>query len=145
MDDILELRWTTSRGRETYGYNICSLYFNGKKAASCSGGGYDMAGTSLGIWAAQRFQDRLKPLADRARYNYLRTGKDLAQIAKGNGDSFYSMTAYWLDEDKTQLEKVSLDGGCGFEEVIRVLEKIGVVMQRRVEIGSNRIYVVRGA
>lgn len=43
----LEYVWTVSKGRETYGYNICSLYANGNKVSSCNGGGYDMQGVAL--------------------------------------------------------------------------------------------------
>lgn len=45
---VLQFKWTISRGRDTYGYNICSLYVDGKKVSGCSGGGYDMMGTCLG-------------------------------------------------------------------------------------------------
>jgi hypothetical protein len=55
----LEFKWTVSRGRETAGYNICSLYVDGEKAASCNGGGYDMKGTSLGNYIARAYGDRL--------------------------------------------------------------------------------------
>lgn len=43
----LEYVWTVSKGRDTYGYNICSLYANGVKVGSCNGGGYDMQGVAL--------------------------------------------------------------------------------------------------
>lgn len=58
----LEYKWTVSKGRYTYGYNICSLYVDGHKRASCNGGGYDMQGTCLGNWIANRFPDRLMGL-----------------------------------------------------------------------------------
>lgn len=55
----LELRYTVSRGRDTYGYNICTLYVNGERVSACNGGGYDMQGTSLGNWIASAYADRL--------------------------------------------------------------------------------------
>lgn len=58
----LEFRWTVSRGRDTYGYNICSLYANGRKVAACNGGGYDMKGTVLGTYLARAYADRLRAL-----------------------------------------------------------------------------------
>jgi hypothetical protein len=58
----LEFKWTTSRGRDTYGYNICSLYVNGYKVSSCNGGGYDMKGTALGNYIAKAFPDKLMQL-----------------------------------------------------------------------------------
>ncbi len=59
---ILEYKWTVSRGRESYGYNICSLYVDGKKVSSCNGGGYDMKGTALGNWIARKFEKELLAL-----------------------------------------------------------------------------------
>ena len=44
----LEFRWTTSRARDSYGYNRCTLYAGRDKVASTCGGGYDMKGTVLG-------------------------------------------------------------------------------------------------
>jgi len=58
----LEFVWSVSRGRDTYGYNICTLYVDGTKAARCNGGGYDMKGTCLGLWIAKRFSDELVKL-----------------------------------------------------------------------------------
>lgn len=58
----LELRWTVSRGRDTYGYNICTLYADGEKVARCNGGGYDMEGTCFGSFLAHRYADRLVKL-----------------------------------------------------------------------------------
>lgn len=55
----LEFKWTVSRGRDTYGYNICTLYADGTRVARCNGGGYDMEGTVLGSFIARNFRDRL--------------------------------------------------------------------------------------
>jgi hypothetical protein len=62
MTKTLEFRWTVSRGRDTYGYNICSLYVNGDRASRCNGGGYDMKGTALGDYIAKAYADRLMKL-----------------------------------------------------------------------------------
>lgn len=58
----LEIKWTVSRARDTSGYNVCTLYVDGRKAARCNGGGYDMKGTVLGNWLASAFADRLLKL-----------------------------------------------------------------------------------
>lgn len=58
----LHFKWTVSRGRDTYGYNICTLLVDGYKVAKCNGGGYDMQGTCLGDWLARAFPDRLNKL-----------------------------------------------------------------------------------
>lgn len=60
----LEFKWSVSRGRDTYGYNICSLYVDGRKVASCNGGGYDMKGTCFGIFLEKHFADRLRKLKE---------------------------------------------------------------------------------
>jgi hypothetical protein len=64
----LELRWTVSKGRDTYGYNICTLFVNGIKAAACNGGGYDMQGTSVGNWMATAFPERLYNMVKEPHY-----------------------------------------------------------------------------
>lgn len=51
-----------SRGRDTYGYNICSLYVDGHKVASCNGGGYDMQGTALGDYIERAYAKELLAL-----------------------------------------------------------------------------------
>lgn len=53
VNPVLEFKRSTSRGRNTYGYN------NGIKVASTCGGGYDMKGTVLGDYIQQRFQAEL--------------------------------------------------------------------------------------
>lgn len=58
----LEFKWTTSRGRDTYGYAVCTLYADGRKVARCNGGGYDMKGTCLGSYLEVAFADRLREL-----------------------------------------------------------------------------------
>lgn len=57
---VLQFRWSVSRGRDTYGYNICTLYADGERVARCNGGGYDMKGTALGDFIARNYADRLR-------------------------------------------------------------------------------------
>ena len=58
----LKFTWTVSRGNETYGYNIVTLYADGVRVARCNGGGYDMEGTCLGEFVAAAFPERLLAL-----------------------------------------------------------------------------------
>ena len=58
----LVFKWGVSRGRNTYGYTICSLWVDDKKVAMCNGGGYDMKGTCLGDWVATKFKKELLTL-----------------------------------------------------------------------------------
>lgn len=60
----LKFKWTVSRARDSYGYNVCTLYVDGEKVSQCNGGGYDMEGTVLGLWLAKRFAD---PLCERVK------------------------------------------------------------------------------
>lgn len=76
---LLEFKWTVSRGRNSYGYNICTLYVDRGKRASCNGGGYDMKGTSLGHWIAGEFRNELiseefKAKCESGAYNYDKNG-----------------------------------------------------------------------
>ena len=47
---VVEIKWGTSKGRDTYGYTTAALYYDGRKVAACNGGGYDMRGTVVGDW-----------------------------------------------------------------------------------------------
>ena len=146
MDSILEFRWTTSRARESYGWNICTLYFNGKKVASTRGGGYDMKGTALGNWAMEQFQERLQDIAHLAYSNYARIEKAYVDIPRIQGAAtLYGMTTQWTGMDLDRKpQHVSLDGGCGWESVINVLKKIGVQVEYRSGDGQKRqMYTVR--
>lgn len=106
----LEFRWTISRGRDSYGYNICSLWVDGQKVSSCNGGGYDMEGTALGTWVAARYAGRLI----RLRKNKL--GKD----------GFYGLTFHDPDFDpgKAMIKGTCALGG-GKGKTVEQAEKDG--------------------
>jgi len=113
----LALSWSISRGVETYGYNICRLDDTSAtgKRYRCMGGGYDMVGTVFGDWLADRYQDRL-----------------LAYCSKMPDEA---AKLYWL-RIVTQRHgpRISLDGACGLDSMIRVAEAIGLTVRRT----SNR-------
>lgn len=62
VGQTIEIKWGTSKGRDTYGYTTCSLYMNGKRLAACNGGGYDMRGTVLGRFLGLVFAPELVAL-----------------------------------------------------------------------------------
>lgn len=93
----IRTKWTTSRGYETYGYNICSLYIGQKKCFSCNGGGYDMEGTVIA--------DMMKALFP----------KELLKLAKKGG--FYGLQEY--------EGSFILDGACGKSSMERILKEFG--------------------
>lgn len=105
----LEFKWGVSRGRDTYGYNICSLYVGGKKVSSCNGGGYDMKGTAFGDWIEKQFQSELKKL---------------------NPSDFYGMRVY--------DGEVVLDGACGFSSIERIVNALGYTIKFDRSTSKNR-------
>jgi len=50
---VVKFKWSVSRGRDTYGYNICTAYVDGQKVGKSMGGGYDMKGAALAKWLEQ--------------------------------------------------------------------------------------------
>ena len=130
----LKFKWTVSRGRETYGYNICSLWIDRQKVSSCDGGGYDMKGTALAKWMKEEFYEQLKKL----RANY------------GSGDNtggFYGLSFYNKKRQKRQKTwskncTVGLDGGCGFSSMERILNKLGYKLNYIDGIANQTIYTL---
>lgn len=95
-----QIKWTVSRGRNTYGYNICSLYVNGDKVTSCNGGGYDMIGTVLADYICKAYQGRFKALTVED-WDYVHPYADKKGI-------------------------ISFDGAVGVNSVEMIANKIGV-------------------
>lgn len=111
----LELKWTVSRARDTYGYNVVTLTDQATskgKRYRASGGGYDMVGTVFGDWLDDTYQDRLWAIREQA-YSIVSVGNRTT-----NTDGFYGMT--WNED------KVTTDGGCGLESMRKIAEAIGV-------------------
>ena len=107
--DYLALGRSTSRGRDTYGYNICRLDVRSTNTRfRCMGGGYDMEGTVVGEWIETAYQNRLLTLNLDAQKLY--------------GAKRINFTG--------AQEKVYIDGACGIESVLRIAEAIGICMSR---------------
>lgn len=118
----LEFRYTISRGRDTYGQNICSLWLNSRvKAASCTGGNFDMRGTCLGQFIREYFPEHLK---------------------KARAPELYGLT-FW-DDDARKCHKVYhpgdrilVDGGCGFCAMEKILRRLGFYLGNPVKSLTN--------
>jgi hypothetical protein len=123
MDNYLSISWTVSRGRETYGYNICRLedYEIGQRYRAV-GGGYDMVGTVFADWLVDCYQDRLTEISDRASSVWC-NGSRLRNDAP---DALYGMT--YNEADK----RVLVDGACGLDSVRRIADAIGLAVQATV-------------
>ena len=100
----LTISWSVSKGQYTYGYNICRLDDrNNGKRFRCMGGGYDMIGTVFGEWLQHYYQPELLKIKD---------------------GGFYGMK-YLANKNK-----VSIDGACGIDCMIRIAEAIGLEVER---------------
>ena len=117
----LSLSWSTSRGRDTYGYNICRL--DDRKTGErfkCMGGGYDMRGTVFGEWLTANYQLELCALNIYAGSFYSKA----EGFRENPHGKYYGMT-YYVDDNR-----VSLNGAAGLECMIRIAEAIGLEVER---------------
>ncbi len=142
MRKTLKFKWTVSRGRETYGYNICSLWIDRVKVSSCNGGGYDMKGTAFANWMQAEFQEELLKIADKADKRIL-IKKGKYEYPKPTTPIFYGMTTY-IDFDKKET-KICLDGGCGFSCMGKILNAIGYYLAYIDEDFNNTTYLLTEA
>ena len=118
----LSLSWSVSRGRDTDGYTICRLDDrNNGQRFKCMGGGYDMVGTVFGQWLAAYYQAELLALKERANYS---RSIDGGYTPANRDDSLYGMV--YLEKEN----RISLDGACGLECMIRIAEAIGLEVDR---------------
>jgi hypothetical protein len=117
---MLTLSWSTSRGRDTYGYNICKLTTPGGKTYKTMGGGYDMVGTVLADWLCDVHQDRLRGLSERAYYDYKGNPEPGADVRR---DGLYGLV-------RAGSGVMRVDGACGVDSVVRIAEAAGVRIKR---------------
>lgn len=149
---LLVWKWTTSRGQDTYGYNICSLYADGVKMASTCGGGYDMKGTAYGDFIQDEYQERLLKLHRRAgtrwsispsgNYKRLKTKAENKIVWRGDRGELYGLTSYYK-RGETKPFKVCLDGGCGFESMQKIARNIGLKVQYNSEVKNQTSYLLK--
>lgn len=143
---LLNFKWTISRGRDTEGYNICSLWVNGKKVSSCNGGGYDLTGTSLAMWIEEAFQDRLRGIHQEAYEALVIRAGPYERLGERKDHNLYGMTAYYMtayDKEGRGLHRVGLDGGCGFSCIEKVMDRIGLNLKRLPGSSKNKeIYIL---
>jgi hypothetical protein len=120
----LSVTWSISRGRDTYGYNICRLDSRQSgKRYRCSGGGYDMIGTVFGDWLESEYQSELVELVSRLPLEdcgYSVAG--FRRVTEEINPRFYGLT---VRPDGS----VSLDGACGQSSMIRIAEALGLEVQ----------------
>ena len=109
---ILNLKWSTSKARDTYGWNRLTGTSNAGKYVTC-GGGYDMVGTVIGDFVTEEFQSQLKQYAS-----------TLTKAPFGCTKHFKFEECYGLF--MRENGSVYIDGGCGQETVRRIVENAGL-------------------
>lgn len=105
----MQIKWTVSRGRETYGWNICTATIDGKKYR-CSGGGYDMLGTVVGMYIKDQYQAEL--LAKQSEVTALYG----ARLYNG---------------------KICIDGACGLDCMLDIAKVINLDYQKVIDSKGN--------
>lgn len=123
----LEIKWSISRGRDTYGYNICSLYVYGDKVTDCNGGGYDMIGTVIGEFATAMFKPELMKLSEGADLSdrHHSDGREIKFRNKKYGGNYDSDCYGLYTSNYDNNRKVAINGACGESSVERILNAIG--------------------
>ena len=136
-ETYLAVRWSTSRGRDTYGYNICSVTDQAtSKRYSCNGGGYDMLATSFGAWLTETYQNALHEIGDRAYVTYYDQDTDPNRY---NDDGLYGMYRY-------ADGRISLDGACGIESMLKIAKALGIGVHATWDRkGHTTGYIITGA
>ena len=119
----LQIKWSTSRGRETDGWPLCTLtdVNTGKRYRTC-GGGYDRIGTVLGNWLEDMYQDELRELMQRGPTKPYGNGTMRAH------SDLYGMFA-------RADGSVYLDGGCGIRSMEYIAEALGLDLK---SLGDRR-------
>lgn len=124
------LKWTISKGRDTYGYNVATLTDcdTGDKFKTI-GGGYDMTGTVFADWIESIYQPELLAIANEADSKvFYENGKYVNREYNQAGKrKLYGMTAYYSDG---KLDKVNLDGACGLSSIEDIVKAMGLTIEK---------------
>ena len=131
----LKFKWTTSKARNSYGYNVCTLLVNREKKARCNGGGYDMKGTCFGSWIEKEFKkDLLKFKQDFYGLTYhdpnwqpskeiIKREEEGKSLGLERYQDFYKQSSK-LPTEKNTIPQI--DGACGFRSVEKILNHLGL-------------------
>ena len=136
---LAEIKWTVSKGVNTYGYNICTLYIGGGKVAACNGGGYDMVGTVWGMWLQAQFQDRLKTIpVDRSKfYGMGENTKGLRYLDGACGDTCMLKIANQIGIDWFSAAKPNKRGQSSGKYFVRIYDVVGSVEAESLQAAAS--------
>lgn len=106
-------KWSESRARDTYGYNICTCYVHGFRVGKAIGGGYDMRGASLADFMNNAFVNELKALDAR--------------------EDHYGLRQY----------HGKVNGACGLSCMISILEAMGYSCRFSRDANETEVYILK--
>jgi hypothetical protein len=131
MNEYLTIKWTVSRARDTYGYNVCTLTDTRGRKVRCDGGGYDMTGTALGDYLGAWHQGELLAIKDKAVSTYDRiTGETVR-----NDSGLYGLTHVTIDGLTSYM---GINGACGIESVFKIAKAAGIEIQANYQRSGRR-------
>lgn len=120
--ESITISWGISRGRDTYGWNICrAVSRDTGKTYRTIGGGYDMVGTVIGEWFAAEHQKELQALTHANLDGFVKYGSSGSTL---HNPAFYGL---YIRANGS----VFLDGGCGIESMLRIIKSCGFEYQRQ--------------
>ena len=115
----LKISWSVSRGRDTYGYNICRLDDGDSgKRFRCSGGGYDLVGTVFGEWLQETHQAQLQAFFVANQDKLTKYGSTQRLTHPDHYGAFVMPNG-----------SIHLDGACGSSSMRAIAEAIGLEIQ----------------
>lgn len=120
------IHWTTSRARDTYGYNVVTFRDErGRAIGRASGGGYDMVGSAFGDVLEHFFAQRLRTVAA-TRASRIVPDASVGPMwhAERGPEVLYGLTVY-LGKDGNAI-RASIDGACGINSVESIAEAMGL-------------------
>ena len=129
----LEFKYTISRARDTYGYNICSLWIHTEsgreKVARTCGGGYDMQGCCLGNWIQE--------------YKPFKQG-----LLRCKPSDFYGLTFYDEKARKSRKQynpgnKILIKGSRGFSCMESILYALGFYLVQIESETNVQRYIIK--
>mgnify|MGYP001612251348 CR=1 FL=1 len=115
---LLTFKWTTSKARDSEGWNVVTPYIDGKRIvkASAKGGGYDMKGTAFGNILNLFYSDRLKAL-------FMNSPAKVIRLNYALSTSFSGLAA------NPETGEVWVDGSVGFNTMENITRAINLGMQ----------------
>lgn len=96
----LEMTWTISKARDSYGDNRLTLLDGNTKYVTC-GGGYDMVGTVFAMWLMTNYREKI------------------IQLQPHQDGGFYGLNRY-------ESGHWHLDGACGLDCIKTIANAIGL-------------------